>query len=170
MAQLNDKKYISQLEFTSDLLRKDAKTLGLTAIERAVLTTMSANAPISSTSVSTLASRTGFGTTTVKKALKSLKDRCFIVLVTDSMRNVACKYAFNLVALGYPKHVHLQRSDHIDMSERIKLQKNSKRSSADRKNDNLNLALADMGLSGIKVTSSTKTEREVRGDVLPELG
>lgn len=148
--------FISQLEFSTYLLRMDSKTMSLTGIQRAVLTTMSANAPVSKTSVKTISERSGFGLTSVKEAIKALLKRNILVLVTDSKRNVACSYTFNLQALGYPDNVKLKYSDHIDIKTRIEKQVTAR----ERKNSNIAAALADMGVTKISVGTKS-TERDI---------
>jgi len=168
-------KIITQFSLSTHILKKSAEELGLTAVQKSILATMSAAAPVSRMSVKTISERSGYGITAVKSAKKKFLERDILVFHTESKKNVACQYLFNLQALGYSGDTQLKGPPHAHFQRRLKLQIESrdksvvvndtkKMTASERKELNIKKAMADGGLSIPELTA--KKERDITPIVL----
>jgi len=156
--QISQQKNISQLEFTTYLSRNTDLNLSMT--EFLTLICMSSFAPLCTATQATLSARTRIKPTALKKAIAGLKSKGMIVLAEPSQRNVSCKYAFNLQRLGFPAGCRLKNAPLIDTNTAQR-----KKSAGERKEQQLGLALADMGIS--KISVGTKPIEPTERDVTP---
>ena len=166
--QISQQKYISQLELTTYLTRNT--DLDLTLTELMTLICMSSFAPICTATQATLSARTRIKPTALKKAIAALKSKGMIVLTEPSQRNVSCKYAFNLKKLGFPAGTKLKYAPPIDIDAKLDAQNSvspRRESARERKDTQLGLALADMGIS--KLTVGETAENSSFIEIFPEL-